>query len=271
MGAASRPPARHAVGRAAVEAPRRQVLGHEDHLAHSGTELVHLGQHDVFGARPLQTAERRDGAEAAAPVATFGHLDVRPRRARPRTGQVQEVEGREGLVGDALVGVGALESPTQGDGHTEAHDQVDLGQRRAELVTVALRQASRHDQARPVVTGGGEVEDGVDRLLPGGLDEGAGVDDHEIGIVGRGGGLVAVAPQRPGQLVRVDLVLGTTQGLQPVTLGHQDNLPAKPTTGTPRNSSGEGGVRFHDLVDTMSQDIVDTCSGGVHGPCSLCR
>ena len=22
---------------------------------------------------------------------------------------------------------------------------------------------------------------------------------------------------------------------------------------------GEGGVRFHDLVDTMSQDIVDTC------------
>jgi len=32
-----------------------------------------------------------------------------------------------------------------------------------------------------------------------------------------------------------------------------------------------GSVRFHDLVDTMSQDIVDTCSGGVHGSCPLCR
>ncbi len=36
-------------------------------------------------------------------------------------------------------------------------------------------------------------------------------------------------------------------------------------------TSGEGGVRFHDLMDTMYQDIVDTCSGGVHGPCPLCR
>ena len=30
------------------------------------------------------------------------------------TGQVQEVEGREGLVGDELVGVGALESAGPG-------------------------------------------------------------------------------------------------------------------------------------------------------------
>jgi hypothetical protein len=34
--------------------------------------------------------------------------------------------------------------------------------------------------------------------------------------------------------------------------------------------SGEGGVWFHDIVDTMSQDIVDTCSGGVHGSGSIC-
>ena len=77
--------------------------------------------------------------------------------------------------------------PAQGDGHPEAHHQVDLGQRGGELVAVALGQASRHHQARPVVTGGGEVEDGVDRLLAGGLDEGAGVDHHEIGVVGRVG------------------------------------------------------------------------------------
>ena len=36
-------------GARAVEPPRRQVLGHEDHLAHAVAELVHLGQHHVFG------------------------------------------------------------------------------------------------------------------------------------------------------------------------------------------------------------------------------
>ena len=40
----------------------------------------------------------------------------------------------------------------------------------------------------------------------------------------------------------------------------------------PGTSQGApGSVRFHDLVDTMSQDIVDTCSGGVHGSCPLRR
>ena len=37
------------------------------------------------------------------------------------------------------------------------------------------------------------------------------------------------------------------------------------------HNGGPCGVRFHDLVDTMSQDIVDTCSGGVHGSCPLRR
>ena len=38
-----------------------------------------------------------------------------------------------------------------------------------------------------------------------------------------------------------------------------------------RFDGGGGSVWFHDLVDSMSQDIVDTCSGGVHGSCPLCR
>ena len=37
------------------------------------------------------------------------------------------------------------------------------------------------------------------------------------------------------------------------------------------DDGGDDGVWFHDLVDSMSQDIVDTCSGGVHGSCPLCR
>ena len=167
---------------------------------------VHLGQHDVFGARPLQAPERRDGAEAAAPVAPLGHLHIGPRRVGRGTREVQEVEGGEGLAVRALVGEGACGPPAQGHRHPEARHQVDLGQGRRQLVAVALGQASRHHQARPLVAGGGELENGVDRFLAGRLDEGAGVHHHELGVVGRRRGLVArraaasrpACPSRPG-------------------------------------------------------------------------
>ncbi len=230
---------RRASGGAAVETPRGQVLRDEDHLVDGVAELLHLGQHDVFGTRPLHAAERRNGTEAAAPVAPLGHLDIGPRRLRRGTWKVQEVEGGEGLACLTLVGEGAHGPPAQGHGHAEARHQVDLGQRRGELVAVAFGQTSRHHQARALVAGGSELENGVDRLLAGRLDEGAGVHHHELGVIRRRRGLVPVATQHPGQLVRVDLVLGTPQGFQPVSLGHQDNLPGRRRRVT---TSGEGGI-----------------------------
>ncbi len=160
-----------------------------------------------------------------------------------RTGQVQEVERQGGLVGRPLPG-------PEGDGDPEAHHQVHLGQRGGELVAVALGQTSRHHQAGALVACGGQLEDGVDRFLARRLDEGARVDHDQIGVVRRCGRLVAVAAQRAHELVRVDLVLRTAQGLQPVSLGHQDNLPAERSTtrrgGLSRRAtdtmSGEGGI-----------------------------
>ena len=69
----------------------------------------------------------------------------------------------------------------QGDGHPEARHRVDLGHGRGELVAVALGQASRDHQPRPGPADGGELENGVDRLLARRLDEGAGVDHHQVG------------------------------------------------------------------------------------------
>ena len=60
------------------------------------------------------------------------------------------------------------------------------------------------------------VEDGVDRLLAGRLDEGAGVDHHEIGRLRGLGAAVPLGSQTALQLVGVDLVLRAPQGLQPV-------------------------------------------------------
>ena len=66
-------------------------------------------------------------------------------------------------------------------GHAEAGDLVDLGQGGGQLVAVALGHAAGDDEAgaRPALLA--EGEDGVDRLLAGGLDEGARVDDDEVG------------------------------------------------------------------------------------------
>ena len=177
---------RHAVGRAAVEAPRGQVLGHEDHLAHAVAELVDLGQHDVFGARPLQAPERRDGAEAAAPVAALGHLDVGPRRARRRDGAGsggRRTGGpRRSTRRSVRVPSGRRPRVT---GTPKPATRSTSGRAAASSVTVALGQASRHHQPGAGAAGGGELEDGVDRLLAGGLDEGAGVDHHQVGVLGR--------------------------------------------------------------------------------------
>ena len=76
MGAACRRrPASPALGRAAVEAPRGQVLGDEDDLADPGAELVHLGQHGVVSGRD-RWRPRNDGMaqkpqRRSQPSATF--------------------------------------------------------------------------------------------------------------------------------------------------------------------------------------------------------
>ena len=63
----------------------------------------------------------------------------------------------------------------------EAGDEVDLGQRVAQLVAVALGHATGDDEAGAGAAAVGQSQDGVDRLLAGGLDEGARVDHDEVG------------------------------------------------------------------------------------------
>ena len=87
----------------AIATVRGEVLGHQDDLAHGRRtgvlargQGVDLGQHLAGGARALLAPERRDGAEAADPVAALGHLDVGPRGAGGRAGQLQQVEAAGG-------------------------------------------------------------------------------------------------------------------------------------------------------------------------------
>jgi len=101
-------------------------------------------------------------------------------------------------------------------------DHVHLGQGGGQLVAVTLGQAAGDGQTGPHGTGLGQLQDGVDGLLAGRLDEGARVDDDQVGGLRAVGPLVPLRLEAAAQLLRVDLVLGAAQGLEPVA----HDLPA---------------------------------------------
>jgi hypothetical protein len=88
---------------------------------------------------------------------------------------------------------------------------VHFGNALADFVAVALDQAAGDDQlfcrARGFVAG--HFEDGVDGLLLGGVDEGAGVDDEDFGFLGMGGQPRAGVVQHAHHHLGVNEVFGT--------------------------------------------------------------
>ena len=69
-----------------------------------------------------------------------------------------------------------------GEVDAEPGHQVHLGQGVGDLVAVALRHAAGHDEAGARSAQIGQLEHGVDGLLAGRLNEGAGVDHDQIGL-----------------------------------------------------------------------------------------
>ncbi len=97
-----------------------------------------------------------------------------------------------------------------------ADDGVDLGDVFADLVAVALDEAAGDDDALGFAAVGllvlDHLEDGVDGLLLGGVDEGAGVDDDDLGVGGVGGELCAVVVEEAHHDLGVDEVFGAAEG-----------------------------------------------------------
>ncbi len=232
--------------RGAVEGERREVLGHQHHLAQpavGAAELVHLGQDGGSVVRD-RCLPRNDGMAQkpqlrSHPSATFTYdhgaaVAGRGRFNRSKDGNRCRRRHRPRLADRATPGWPGTGGPTvrrsagsgpTGQGRPERRHQIHLGQGLGQLVAVALGHAAGHHQPGAVPAGVGQGQDGVHRLLAGRLDEGARVDHHQVGLLGGAGRLVAVGHQRPDQLVGVHLVLRAAQRLDPVPLGHQDNLP----------------------------------------------
>ena len=203
------------VGVGQVGAVGRQILRDEaDLLGAAGDQIARLAQHRLGRAAALRAAELGDDAEGAGAIAPFGDLDVRGvrrLRAAPRRRVVVEIGRR---VDDAQ----AVDRPGDrlGDGAdlVGADELIDLGHLRRQLFRVALRQTAGDHQplAAPRLLVLGHLENGVDRLLLGLADEAAGVDDDDLGGLGRRDQLVSRIGRVSEHDLGVDAIFRAAKG-----------------------------------------------------------
>ncbi len=108
----------------------------------------------------------------------------------------------------------------------EARNEIHLGHRSCELVPIALGEAARDHEPGARSPAPRELEDGVHRLLSGGLYEGTGVDHDDVCVLRIAGGVQSGHGERSRELRRVDFVLRAAESLQPIARRHRANLPA---------------------------------------------
>ena len=181
-----------------VAAPLHRVLTDERELGHAERgEMAGLRLDHIDRARPELAAHQRDRAERAPAIAPFGDLQVRPRRATETDAGAaaivashhagsKRVPGSPHIVVIERTGRGPRDDLGDLRVRGEIDERIDLGQRLGELVGRPRDQtAGQHETlAVPRVLELGEVEDLLDGLPPGGVDEAAGVDDDDVGPLG---------------------------------------------------------------------------------------
>ena len=130
----------------------------------------------------------RDGAEGAALVAAVRDLHVRarpgwpcapgsPGRARPAAPARPAAASRR-----ARAALPAARQPTAGPTSCARRQSASTaGSSCDQLIRVALDQAARGDELLAGALGVAQLEQGIDRLLLGRLDEAARVDDQQVG------------------------------------------------------------------------------------------
>ena len=124
---------------------------------------------------------------------------------------------RRGEDGEGGVVGGAVEAGGFEDGFELAcaYYCVDFGDVGADLVAIALDQAAGYDETLGAAAVGyfvlDHLEDGVDGFLFGAVDEGAGVDDEDVGVFGAGRELGAAAMEQAHHDLGVDEVFGAAE------------------------------------------------------------
>jgi hypothetical protein len=183
-------------------------LADQDDFRHLLGQKPRLVQEKIDRPALVRAAYGRDGAEPAVVRTPFRYLEEGVGRAG---GQVARGLARE-VQGQRLGGHGGPQSDLLG-----VQPQVHLGQSAYEVLAVARDQAPGHADHRLASALQGRVrgladniQDSCDGFLDGGLDEAAGVDQHQIRVQDRFRG-DHVRPERAEQPLGVHPVLGTAQ------------------------------------------------------------
>ena len=222
----------------------------------------------------MPAAQLGDDAERAGVVAAFADLQVRrvalggqhPRRdVVVDPGRSLFRRHRGGLALDRAQDVLHLAG---------AQRRVDLGDLLAQLLVVALGQAARDDQAprAPRLLLARHLQDGVDRLLLGAIDERAGVHDDHVRVLRVRDQGMAARLQAPEHHLAVDQVLRTAQAHQPDAqrLSGWQELGGLGRRTTPE---AHGRPPFAGLP-LLSQPLRPSASSAVNAvsaPCPACR
>ena len=195
-----------------------RILGDDDELLDAvGGELVGLADHLFHRLRCMLAAHLRDRAERAGAVAALGDLEIshvpgrdahpaailerhRRRRAEDAPLVPQAADEALGRLGDIVA-------------REDADHRIEPGKLVEELFFLPLGEAASDDHAAssPRLLQVEHLADDPIRLLPGGIDEGAGVDDDQIGAVGPGDELPAILPQQSEHPLAVNEVLRAPQ------------------------------------------------------------
>jgi hypothetical protein len=128
---------------------------------------------------------------------------------------------REDVEGGVVVRLTAGRKPGGGEDGFEfsgADYSVYFGDVLLDLVAVALDETAGDDDALGFSSVGAadfvldHLEDSVDGLLLGGVDEAAGVDDDDLGVFGSGGEFGSVVMEEAHHDLGVDEVFGAAEG-----------------------------------------------------------
>jgi hypothetical protein len=196
---------------------------------------AHLRQHIVHGPADLRSARAGDHAIGAAVVAAFDHRHVGPARGLPFPPDAVEGEA-DGVVADLGV-AGArglsppqfLQDPRQRPGGPRAQDQVHVGGALEDRPPLLLRHAAAdaQDHVRALLLEGLETSQLREHLLRRLLPDGAGVEEHDVGLLGSARGDVSLLGQRARQLLGVVHVHLTAPGGDPVATSGLVRGPAR--------------------------------------------
>ena len=176
-----------------VEAVGGAVLGDDDQFLHAGGgEVLRFFDQHLDRLAAVLAAHLRDRAERAGVVAALADAQVGEalRRQQEALGVAARALRLASVDRCHPAARAAVDDLAHDGRHArvvgQAEHRVEFLDVLAQVVAVALGQAADGDDALQVAffLQARDRQDGVDRLLLGGLDEAAGVDDDDVGVGG---------------------------------------------------------------------------------------